>query len=218
MSRWFRFYDDAMNDPKLLRLSDAMFRAWMTLLCIASKHEGKLPPADDIALMLRLKTTTVATWITELSASGLLDNVDGVFAPHNWDGRQYKSDSSNERVKRHRQHKRNVTCNVTDTVTVTAPETDTDTEQKKDAAPVGAHVVSITPSPEKIFFDQAVQFLGTDARSLAAKLLKAKNGNVLAAHQTLLTAMQKSEPRSYLGAVMRGRDDIEELRRRGEAW
>lgn len=125
-----------MNDPKLLRLSDASFRAWTILLCIASKHDGKLPPAADIALMLRTKTTTVATWITELSAGGLLDNVDGIYAPHNWEGRQYKSDSSNERVKRHRQQKRNVTRNVTDTVTVTAPEQKQNTEQSRaDARP-----------------------------------------------------------------------------------
>jgi hypothetical protein len=53
MSRWFRFEDDALNDPKLLRLSDRMFRIWIGLLCVASKHAGRLPPMEDIALMLR---------------------------------------------------------------------------------------------------------------------------------------------------------------------
>jgi hypothetical protein len=79
-------------------------------------------------------------------------------------------------------------------------------------------VVPLPQNPEKIFFDQAVQFLGPDARSLAAKLLKAKGGNVLAAHQALLTAAQKSNPREYLGAIIRGRDSVEDLRARGEAW
>lgn len=131
MSRWFRFYDDAINDPKILRLSDAMFKAWVTLLCLASKNDGVLPPTTDIALMLRLKVTKVAEWLATLAAAGLIDNNDGVFAPHNWSGRQYKSDVSNERVKRFRERK----CNVTPTVTVTPPETEqkqiTDTEQRK---------------------------------------------------------------------------------------
>jgi hypothetical protein len=126
MSRWFRFYDDAINDPKLLRLSDAMFRAWVTLLCIASKYEGKLPPASDIALMLRTKRTTIAAWFTELTAAGLLDNVDGHFVPHNWNGRQYKSDVSTGRVKRFRETKRNVSS----TVSETPPEAETETEDR----------------------------------------------------------------------------------------
>lgn len=127
MSRWFRLYDDMIHDAKILRLSDEMFRAWITLLCLASKNEGKLPPAADIAATLREKQTKVATWIAALRGGGLLDEVDGVFVPHNWEGRQFKSDSSNERVKRYRQRK----CNVTEAVTVTAPETEADTEQKQ---------------------------------------------------------------------------------------
>ena len=90
--------------------------------------------------------------------------------------------------------------------------------RETDAAPNGAQIVSLTPSPEKMFFDQAVQFLGPDARSLAAKLLKAKSGNVPAAHSALLTAIQKSNPREYLGAIIRGRDSIDDLRARGDAW
>ena len=34
-------------------------------------------------------------------------------APYQWDERQYKSDTSAERMKRHRQHKRDVTGDVT---------------------------------------------------------------------------------------------------------
>lgn len=210
MSRWFRFYEESLNDPKLLRLSDGLYRAWTILLCFASKNDGILPPVEDMAAALRTKPAKVSGWIKELSAGGLIDEVDGRYEPHNWHGRQYKSDVSTERVKRFRNGKRNVS--------ETPPETDTETEQKKDAAPSGAQVVPLPPNPEKIFFDQAVQFLGPDARSLAAKLLKAKNGNVLAAHQALLTAVQKSNPREYLGAIIRGRESVEDLRARGEAW
>lgn len=213
MSRWFRFYDDAINDPKILKLSDNLFRVWVGILCAASKNNGVLLPLEDLALVMRTKPEKLKSAIESLIKSGLVDEVEAMLKPHNWDERQYKSDSSAERMKRHRDRRRDVTVTVQNRT-----DTDTDTEQKKDAAPSSAHVVSITPSPEKIFFDQAVQFLGPDVRSLAAKLLKAKGNNVLAAHQALLAAVQKSNPREYLGAIIRGRESTEDLRARGEAW
>jgi hypothetical protein len=129
MTRWFRFYDGAIHDAKLLRLSDASFRAWVTLLCVASKNNGLLPPAADIAVELRCKPALVAGWITELSTAGLLDKTSDGFTPHNWNERQYKSDSSAERMKRHRDKKRDATSDVTVTV---QNRTEADTEQKED--------------------------------------------------------------------------------------
>lgn len=127
MTRWFRFYDEAINDPKVLRLSDELYRAWTILLCLTSKNDGQLPPADDIALALRMKTSKVCEWLTKLHAGGLLDKTETGFQPHNWNGRQYKSDTSNDRVKRYRERK----CNVTDAVTVTAPEQKQISEQNR---------------------------------------------------------------------------------------
>jgi hypothetical protein len=77
------------------------------------------------------------TILKELERCGLLDERDGVLVPHNWSQRQYKSDVSNERVKRHRQRQ----CNVTSTVTVTPPDTDTESEQK-DGGQRGAPILS----------------------------------------------------------------------------
>jgi hypothetical protein len=138
MTHWWRAYDDAIDNPKLLKLSDAMHRAWFTLQCIASANGGVLPPAPDIAVRLRVKPSKVALWIAELVKAKLIDNQDGVFRPHNWDDRQFISDSSTERVKRHRDKKRNVsptvTRNVSDTFHETAPEqsrAETDSEQSR---------------------------------------------------------------------------------------
>src|SRR6186713_1925318 len=114
MTRWFRFYDDAVNDPKLIKLSDDIFRAWVNLLCVASKNDGVLPAVDDVAIILRVKVARAAAIITELVSFGLLDKTATGFTPHNWDGRQFKSDISNERVKRYRERQRNVTEPVTD--------------------------------------------------------------------------------------------------------
>jgi hypothetical protein len=214
MSRWFRFYDDAVNDPKVQRLSGDKFKTWVNLLCLASKNNGVLPALADISFTLRIGQDKVAALLNEFCAAGLLDpvEVDGApmsYEPHNWGGRQFKSDVSNDRVKRYRQRKRNVTPTVTVTTPETETETDTETEQKKDAAPAGAQVVPLPPNPEKIFFDQAAHYLGNGGRSLAGALLKSKGGNVPAAHSALLTAVQKSNPREYLGAIIRGREQAE---------
>lgn len=131
--RWFRFYGETIGDPKILKLPDAMRWHWVAVLCIASKNDGSLPPLDDIALELRVSNAKATEILAALVKAGLVDKTETGFAPHNWEGRQYKSDTSNERVKRHRHSKRNVTGNVT----VTAPEQSrADTEQSRaDARP-----------------------------------------------------------------------------------
>src|ERR1035437_5776868 len=103
MSRWFRFYDDAINDPKILKLPEAMRWRWAALLCVASKNDGAFPALTDVSLMLRLSPQAVAATVAQLVSVGLLDKVEGGFAPHNWNGRQYKSDGSTESVKRFRE-------------------------------------------------------------------------------------------------------------------
>jgi hypothetical protein len=146
MSRWFRVYDDVINDPKLLKLPEALRWQWLALLCVASKNGGKLPANDDIALLLRVPEAKAAEFVTKLVKAKLIDNIDGVFVPHNWDGRQFKSDTSNDRVKKHRDGKRNVTlkqeCNVTGGVTETAPEAEAkaDTESEQSRADTGAPI------------------------------------------------------------------------------
>lgn len=140
MSRWWRAEDTSIDHPKLLRLSDAMHRAWYTLMCVASANGGVLPPTADIALRLRMKPTKVAEWITALVAGGLFDrHADGTFSPHNWDKRQYKTDSSDPtgaaRAKRYRDRKRDDRdASRRDdrdaTVRSKRPETDTETEDR----------------------------------------------------------------------------------------
>lgn len=118
-----------MNDPKLLLLSDSLFRAWVTLLCTASQNDGVIPSLEVAAISLRTKPSKAGAIVGALAARGLLDKVEGgYFEPHNWGVRQYKSDVSNDRVKLHRQRKRNAQCNVTATANETPPETETESE------------------------------------------------------------------------------------------
>ena len=64
---------------------------------------------------------------------GLLDiREDRKIEPHNWQKRQWKSDDSKERVRKHRHAKSHGNGDVTVTVTPpeSEPDTDTDTENK----------------------------------------------------------------------------------------
>lgn len=142
MSRWLRINEDCIDNPKILKLPEALRWQWVALLCVASKNDGVLPPIDDVALCLRVPEAKAAEFITKLVKARLIDRVGDNFVPHNWTKRQFKSDSSTERVRKHREKHgnvsetvtRNVSSSVTETVTVTPPEqsrTETEAEHSK---------------------------------------------------------------------------------------
>lgn len=118
--RWWRAYTAARHDPKLLRLSDKHFRWWFNMLCLAGEHEGRLPSITDMAAEFRMSPKAMKQIVATLMDAGLLEEVEhDTYEPHNWASRQFKSDVSSERVKRHRERQRNVTgnaeCNVSET-------------------------------------------------------------------------------------------------------
>ncbi len=117
--RWFRFYADAIRNPKVARLSDKQFRLWVELLSVASENDGAIPCLDDLRYMLNRRLDHLSTGVDQLISMGLIDCLEAGYEPHNWNKFQYKSDTSTERVAKHRA-KRNVT--------VTPPDTEADTE------------------------------------------------------------------------------------------
>lgn len=121
--RWFRFYSAAMRDPKVAKLSDKQFRLWLHLLAVASENDGCIPPLEDLKYLLNRRLDHLSTGVKELISMGLIDCLSDGYEPHNWGKFQYKSDTSSERVAKHRA-KRNVT--------VTPPDTETETETEKE--------------------------------------------------------------------------------------
>lgn len=102
MSRWFRVYDDLVDDPKIQRLPGDVVKSLLNLWCLASQNDGLLPAVDDIAFKLRMKPAKVENLLSVLGECGLIDSDETGLRPHNWAGRQYQSDTSKERVQRHR--------------------------------------------------------------------------------------------------------------------
>lgn len=121
MSRWFRFYDEVLDDPKVQRLSPHLFKVWVNLLCLASKEDGKLPAVGDISFRLRVSETDAKTYLDDLILAGLIDITDskGSMRPHNWPERQFQSDTSKERTRkwRNKNKKQDGDADVTSQVT-----------------------------------------------------------------------------------------------------
>lgn len=106
MARWFRLYDDLLNNRKVQKLPPWLFRAWINLLCCASKaHErGVLPSLEDCAFLCRCSKNRMAVIVERLIDVGLLDRqADGQLRPHDWEEHQYEGDLSTERVRKHRE-------------------------------------------------------------------------------------------------------------------
>ena len=113
---WLRFYVRTLNNPKVQRLPGNIFKGWVNLLCLAKETDGVLPAVEDISFRLRLSKSKAESLLSTLETIGLIDG-DRM---HDWDEMQYSSDSSTERVKRHRERNMerssNVSSNVSETV------------------------------------------------------------------------------------------------------
>lgn len=193
--RWWRAYDESVDDPKLLLLSDRAHRGWYNLLCLASANGGTMPDMKVMAIKLRMSPAKVTALLSELKAAVLLDEVDGKITPHNWNGRQYKSDVSTPRVKRFRNAKRNVS--------ETPPET-----ENRGSVPrgTGAHA---PPDPKAEYFSRGRQVLGPSSGGQLSKLLRSFGNeddpnNIAKARARIEDASTKAKPAEWIGRVLNG--------------
>lgn len=113
MSRWFRLYADALRNPKVAALSDREFRLWVKLLAVAAENDGSIPDLEALKHVLNGRLDHLLTGVERLIIAGLIDCKEVGYEPHNWTKFQYKSDTSTDRVKKHRQERN---------VSETAPE------------------------------------------------------------------------------------------------
>jgi len=133
---WIRLYTDILNHTGVQRLSALAFKTLVGLWCIAGKQQhNRLPPASEVAWMLRTEEAALSAQFEELEHAGLLDREGADWLVHNWQDRQQASDSSAGRVRAYRERKResadHVVCNVTNAVTPTVTDAVTVTPQKE---------------------------------------------------------------------------------------
>jgi hypothetical protein len=126
MTRWFRVYDDLVDDPKVQRLNPSLFKALINLWCLASANDGVFPSIDLIAFKLRMRPEKALRVLDQLRAAGLVDDDEKGARPHNWDQRQFKSDVSTVRVKRFRERRGNVSTAFSKTASETEAEAESE--------------------------------------------------------------------------------------------
>lgn len=105
--KWFRFYSEALHDPKVQSLPAEIFKIWVNILCVACNLDaGRLPSVAELAFSMRLPELSTGEALVLLEKAGLLDikrnQHSTIYYVHGWEKRQCKSDSSTERVKRFR--------------------------------------------------------------------------------------------------------------------
>lgn len=109
--KWFRMYGEMTDDPKIGVLTDAEFRTWVELLCLACREE-KLgltsATKDNINWLLRRDVTVTVDVLIERKLVTL--NSEGFIKITRWEERQMSSDTSAARMRKLREKtKRDVT-------------------------------------------------------------------------------------------------------------
>ena len=110
---WMKFYYETMDDPKVARLPDNLWRRFFECCLLAGEThlDGRLPPIADIAWRLRVDEETLQTEFKQLAESGLLEHqVDHVLDEGNWIvlnfAKRQAPLSNSDRVRRHRENQK----------------------------------------------------------------------------------------------------------------
>ena len=104
--KWFRFYTEIIDDPKMRKLTGEEFRLFTYLLAIAAEEEkGGLIPygEEDISWKLRATPDLVAQTIERCIELRILEKNGTGLRFINWDKRQFRSDNVTGRVRKLRE-------------------------------------------------------------------------------------------------------------------
>lgn len=139
---WFRLYHRIIDDEKLRLLAFEDRWHFVALCCL--KGDGLLDEPDDslrqrkIAVKLGVQVRELEEIGRRLQEVGLIDEK---LSPVAWDELQYRSDNSNERVKKYREKQKLAKVKRSSNVSVTVQELDTDT----DIEPKGSSETGVSP-------------------------------------------------------------------------
>ena len=127
---WFRLYSEFAHDPKVQMLSEAMQRRYVMLMCLRCSETLETLHETEIAFQLRLSEAELIETKQLFIGKNFIDKNWNLL---NWDKRQFVSDSSTMRVRKHRNNKKQPS-NDGETLqkhSSNAIDTDTDTDKKQ---------------------------------------------------------------------------------------
>lgn len=161
MAQWFRMYDEIINDAKIRRIARitklpkaTIIGAWTILLTYASAspERGTLLIADDIPITIDdmiddfgVGEKRAKSLVEAFLKFNMLALTDDIYNIPNWGKRQFKSDDTYARVKKHRKKRNKETemkrfRNVSETEmkrfrngNETPPETESETESESES-------------------------------------------------------------------------------------
>src|SRR4051812_41553331 len=99
---WFRMYAEFATDPKVHMMTEANQRRLTILLCLRCNGDVTLQD-DAVAFQLRISSEEWQVSKAEFVQRSFIDQSNRIL---NWDKRQYRSDPSAERVRKHREAKK----------------------------------------------------------------------------------------------------------------
>ena len=102
-TRWLRLWTSVPDNKKLRSITAEEFRFYILYLCVYRRGEiSEETSYEDISFDMRLDVETVKCYIETLMKQKLICKNK---KPNDWDEWQYQSDSSSERVRKHRKNK-----------------------------------------------------------------------------------------------------------------
>lgn len=214
MSRWFRLYDEFLDDPKIQRLHPALLKVLLNVWCIASRHDGRLPTLADMSFSLRMTEDETLRAVSKLADAGFIDTDDatGEQRPHGWTVRQFRSDTSTDRVREHRKRQKtadkpnppdgggSVLRNDDETFHETAP--DTEQKQSRTEGSVAVATGTVVPHPASDFcaavFNSGIALLRRDNPDMAERAARSIVGRwrKSVTDPELITILMEAETKS----------------------
>lgn len=178
---WFRFYVEAVADPKLRQLSPA--HRWLWVAVLAAARQSPIPGTlmisehqvmnesmlSDFAAMRRNDARAGLRLLDEIGVIAW-DADLGTWRVPQWSTRQFESDEANVRSRRHRSKQRanDAACNVASMGDATPPETETETETED--------IASVTPTVKRDeLFDALAEACGVDVSQVTRSARGALN-------------------------------------------
>jgi hypothetical protein len=131
VNAWFRLWAEFEDDPKVQMMPEEMQRRLVLLFC--ERCKGEFRTEQQRAFKMHITLAQLGETKACFIEAGIIDEKWELV---NWNKRQFISDSSTDRVKKHRANqalKQDETLQVTDVKqSVTPPDTDTDTDSEAD--------------------------------------------------------------------------------------
>ena len=142
---WIKLYHEILDDPKMGRLPDRLWRRVIELFLMAGDcdQDGRLPSVADMAWRLRTSEAELQQELQDIEAAGVITRQNGYIVVTHFSERQDAMTGA-ERAKRHREAQQaqeyyrddsvteSVTNSVTDCVTKTYADIDRDIDEKRE--------------------------------------------------------------------------------------